>query len=195
MTRYEVDGEQNRESFRRKPISSIEALIENRRVQKTDWIGVQPVELLQSSPRRYRHRRTGLRHLGILYHTIDFNGSSLGRGLHHRFIELLPIEPTENSFKRNPVRTLEGVETILSAQARVELLRGELPGREVQLSGGISLFGVDIARLPIPDAPFIKGVGGPIISGEAPLPARHLALAQYVAGQEGIEPTPIQVAA
>lgn len=182
--RYEVDGEQNRQSFRRKPVDSVEALLGKRQVQRADWIGAQPVELFRHS-RLSGYTHTGFRHLGILYHTIDFDGSAFGRGLHHQFLELLPIEPTKNSFKRNPVQTLEGVEAILSAELRVDFLKQELHDTEIQVSGGISMWqGPKIAENPY----YYR----PAIHGDEPLPERHLALAHFVAEQEGIEPIPIQ---
>lgn len=184
MARYEVDGEQNRQSFRRKPIDSIEALLGKRRVQKADWIGAQPVELFRYS-RLSGYTHTGLRHLGILYHTIDFDGSSFGRGLHHKFLELLPIDPTAKSFDRNPIKTLEGVQAILSAELRIDFLQQELPDKKLQISGGISMWeGPKIAENPY--------YYSPAIHGDAPLPERQLALAHFVAEQEGIEPIPIQ---
>lgn len=186
MARFEVDGEQNRQSFRRRPIGSVEALIGKPRAQKADWIGAQPVELFRYS-RLLGYTHTGLRHLGILYHTIDFDGSSFGRGLHHRYLELLPIEPTKDSFDRNPITTMEGVQTILSAELRVDFLLEEFPDKDIQVSGGISMWeGPKLAENPY--------YHGPGIHGDEPLPPRQLALAHFTAEQEGIEAIPIHPA-
>ncbi len=195
--RFRVDREQNSPS--RKAIESMEELLGNPKSIRADWIGVQPVDLTRQVrfPHFRQARGTRLDYMGILYHTIDYDGSPFGRGYHQRYLEALGIqrekkgidsEPTRST---DPTRNLDGIQAILSAQLRVEYLAKKLPDREIQLSAGISLYAPETAGSA---ADRLLGRSTLAIPGDEPLPEEDLAFARLVSSEEGIKPIPVLAA-